>query len=86
MSRSPDGLGKERIMEFECIFRLCHACGYINEGDQEIARCGKCAKAFLPFTSLEKIMLAAGLRSDAPANAQLNPMHYAVIQGLMVFW
>ncbi len=73
-------------MEFECTFRLCHACGYINEAEKEVVRCGKCSKAFLPFTSLEKIMLAAGLKPDVAANPQGNPMHYALIQGLMVFW
>ena len=48
-------------MEWESLFRLCHVCGHINEGEKEILRCANCAKAYLPFSSLEKILLAAGL-------------------------
>ncbi len=71
------------------VLRLCHVCNYINEAEKEVIRCGKCSKAFLPMTSLEKIILAtaqAQTLASNDRNVEELSMNYMLIQGLMVIW
>ena len=37
------------------IIKKCHICGHIMEGHQEIAKCHKCKKSFLPVNYFSKI-------------------------------
>ena len=74
-------------MDFERkqLFRICHVCDTLNESEQEILRCDKCGKGFLPINYFEKIRSraqAAGLEDDEnmPSFA-LTP-----INGIIVFW
>lgn len=73
-------------MERRQLFRLCHSCGHLNESDQEILRCAKCARSFLPINYFEKIRakLASGVATDAPA--ELPNLVGSPINGLIVFW
>ena len=77
-------------MNFQSVLRLCHVCNHVSEAEKEVLRCGKCGKAFLPLSSLEKIMLAASQSgsqaSNGPANEDSLERNFMVIQGLMALW
>ena len=55
-----------------------------GEGETEVARCGKCNKAFLPVNYFEKVRARAikqGTVSPDIPELPLNPLN-----GLLVFW
>lgn len=37
------------------IFKVCHICSGLNESEQEIDRCTKCKKSFMPLNYFGKI-------------------------------
>lgn len=69
------------MKETEESFRLCHVCGFVNAAEKEVLRCGKCGKTYMPLSSLEKVLLAAGISGPA-----LSELPSSTIRGLMVFW
>jgi hypothetical protein len=37
------------------LIRLCHKCGHIHESENELEKCEKCGKGFLPLQYFEKV-------------------------------
>lgn len=72
-------------MDKKQLFRLCHLCGELNESENnEVLKCGKCGKAFLPVNYFEKMRnraIMAGQLSEQMPEFPMNPLN-----GLLVFW
>ena len=45
--------GKET--DTKLLIKKCHICGHIMESSQEVQKCGKCKKSFLPVNYFSKI-------------------------------
>ena len=67
------------------IIKKCHVCGHVMEGKQEIHRCDKCQKSFLPTNYHAK---TKGLHKDF--NSLFSPIEELneqdVVKGLSVIW
>ena len=37
------------------LIKKCHICGHVMESSQEVQKCGKCKKSFLPVNYFSKI-------------------------------
>jgi len=71
-------------METKQLFRLCHLCGTLNEGDSEVLRCTKCGKGFLPLNYFEKIRQKTIKMNQAPE--EMPEFGLSPLPGLVVFW
>lgn len=78
------GLFEECVMEKKQLFRLCHSCNTLNESEEEILRCSKCGKGFLPINYFEKIRARAKMSGQEGEN--LATFSFSPINGLIVFW
>jgi uncharacterized C2H2 Zn-finger protein len=72
----------------EKLYRLCHVCGFVNEAEKEILRCGRCAKTFQASTSLEQVLRSAGVHLNpvGPNTETMRLMSYFSIQGLTAYF
>lgn len=76
-------------MERKQLFRLCHNCNRLNESEEEILRCTKCGKGFLPINYFEKIKaraVQAGQLAKDLETQDLLASVFSPINGLIVFW
>lgn len=68
------------------IVKKCHLCGHIMESYEEVKKCGKCKKSFLPSNYFSKV------HSKNPADyerlfAASHEIHEDdLIKGLSVLW
>ena len=68
------------------LFKKCHVCGHINESHNELERCQKCQKSFLPSSYFSKVHEQSGLKYKqlySPVN-ELDEKD--LIIGIHVIW
>lgn len=68
------------------IIKKCHICGHIMEGYQEIDKCHKCKKSFLPVNYFSKVH-SKNQSEFAQLFAYGHELHESdLIKGLTVLW
>ncbi|MBI3543116.1 MAG: hypothetical protein HY075_07575 [Deltaproteobacteria bacterium] len=73
-------------MERKQLFRLCHHCSCLNESEEEILRCTKCGKGFLPINYFEKIRNRVQQAAKEGGAEEFPSAIFSPINGLIVFW
>jgi hypothetical protein len=67
--------------------RRCHICGEVNEGTEDILKCGSCHKSLLPFFYFDKRKLAEFSDNEhRPIDPPDRRTGYGPIRGLTVYW
>ena len=68
------------------IIKKCHMCGHIMESHQEITKCHKCKKSFLPVNYFSKVH-SKNQKDYAHLFASSHELHESdLIKGLTVLW
>lgn len=68
------------------IIKKCHICGHIMESHQEIVKCDKCKKSFLPVNYFSKVH-SKNQKDYAQLFAYGYELHESdLIKGLTVLW
>ena len=68
------------------IIKKCHMCGHIMEDHQEIIKCHKCKKSFLPVNYFSKVH-SKNQKDYEQLFAQSYELHESdLIKGLTVLW
>jgi hypothetical protein len=68
------------------IIKKCHICGHIMEEHQEIAKCHKCKKSFLPVNYFSKVH-SKNQQEYEQLFAYGHELHETdMIKGLTVLW
>ncbi len=65
-------------------FRQCHVCGYVTEGKEEVQRCMRCKKGFLPLKYFER--LYSNIQKNSKEGTPQLKVTFNPLPGLLVFW
>lgn len=64
--------------------RRCHICGFTNQADHNIKRCGECQKPFAPFYYFDD--QAKPILADSTLRPPALHGEWKAIQGLTAYW
>ncbi len=68
------------------LIKKCHVCGHVMETAQEVQKCGKCKKSFLPVNYFSKVHSKSQAEYDQ-LFAYSHELHETdLIKGLTVLW
>lgn len=68
------------------LIKKCHVCGHMMESAQEVQKCHKCKKSFLPVNYFSKIH-SKSQKDYEQLFAQCHEIHEEdLIKGLTVLW
>lgn len=68
------------------LIKRCHMCGHVMESAQEVPKCHKCKKSFLPVNYFSKIHTKSQKEYEQ-LFAQCHEIHEEdLIKGLTVLW
>lgn len=68
------------------LIRMCHKCGHVHASENEVQRCDKCGKSFLPLQYFEKIHLQKDAKFQELFSAASELEKEDLLKGLFVLW
>ena len=68
------------------LIKKCHVCGHIMESSQEVQKCGKCKKSFLPVNYFSKVHSKSQKEYDQLFAHSQEIHEEDLIKGLTVLW
>lgn len=68
------------------LIKKCHICGHIMESAQEVQKCGKCKKSFLPVNYFSKIHSKSQSEYELLFAYGHELSEEDLIKGLTVLW
>ncbi|MBL7666259.1 MAG: hypothetical protein JNM93_14075 [Bacteriovoracaceae bacterium] len=68
------------------IIKKCHVCGALTESENEIERCAKCNKAFLPLKYFNKIHENQNTQFKDLFSSSEDITDEDLIKGIYVLW
>jgi len=77
---------KGQTVNEKTIIKKCHMCGHIHESQQEVQKCAKCKKSFLPVNYFSKVHTKTQKEFEK-LFAHGHEIHEEdIIKGLTVLW
>ena len=68
------------------LIKKCHVCGHVMESENEVTKCHKCKKSFLPVNYFSKVH-SKNQKDYEQLYAGSNELHEQdLIKGLTVLW
>lgn len=68
------------------LIKKCHVCGHVMESAQEVQKCGKCKKSFLPVNYFSKVHSKSQKEYDQLFAHSYELRDEDLIKGLTVLW